>query len=179
MGIKKISLYFIGLYFLSGCEVYDEGFDLTNSSDPCLESGANCSEPNGSNLLALSVTNTNPVVVKSSNGCANSFVPALNLICVFDISGLCNEGDYSQNIIEYRVYSIDTGVDVLPITSLSNICKRGRFRFQVGVAAGQVQTAKRLSIEILGRDLAGIEARNPLAARREVDLLLIPIPASP
>ena len=152
-----------------GCEVYDEGFDLSSASDPCLEAGANCSEPNGSNLLAISITNTNPAIVKSSDLCA-----ATGGTCIFDISGLCNAADYSQNTIEYRVFNIETNADILPITPLFNICKRGRFRFQVGVPAAEVQTVKRMSVEIVGVDLDGEEARNPLAARREVDLLLIP-----
>jgi hypothetical protein len=165
----KVLAIFILLGFNLGCEVYDEGFDLSSASDPCLESGANCSEPNGSNLLALSITNTNPAIVKSSNLCMLT-----GGVCIFDIAGLCNEADYSQNTIEYRVFNIDTNADILPITPLFNICKRGRFRFQVGVPATSVQTVKRMSVEIVGVDLNGVQARDPLAARREVDLLLIP-----
>lgn len=166
------TLTVLALFSLNlGCEVYDEGFDLSTASDPCLEAGANCSEPNGSNLLAISISNTNPAIVRSSTLCDPAVATST---CTFDISGLCNEADYSQNTIEYRVFNIETNADILPITPLFNICKRGRFRFQVGVPAGQVLTVKRMSVEIVGVDLDGEEARNPLAARREVDLLLIP-----
>ncbi len=155
---------------VAGCEVLDQGFDLSTDIDPCIDARANCVEPTGANLLALSISNSNPALVKSSDNCAGT-----GSICIFDISGLCNEADYPENIIEYRVYDVNSLVDLIPVTRIVNICKRGRFKFQVGLAAGDVSTAKRLSVEIIGRNLTGTEDRNTLAARKEVDLLLLTV----
>lgn len=171
--MKNISFYLVISFniFLLGCEIHDQGFDLGSSTDPCIASGGNCVEPNGSNLLALSIINPSPTVVRSTNNCAGA---ANSNLCIFDITGLCNEADYPENIIEYRVFDIQTDVNLIGVTRLFNICKRGKYKFQVGLDADDVRTVKRLRVEILGRDLNGVEARNTLAASKDVDLLLIP-----
>lgn len=156
-----------------GCDVYDEGFDVGSATDECEAAGGNCEEPTGANLLALSISNSNPATLKLATACSGP-----GATCVFDISGLCNEADYSQNIIEYRVY--DHNNNNAPIVNLKkayDICDRGKFRLQVSVSLGCVRTSKRLEIEIVGKDLQGTEFRNPLAARRDVDLLFIQDPA--
>lgn len=155
-----ILLLVIAIY--SSCEVTSQGYDLSNADDACKASGALCDEPTGAALLSLSISNANPYTVKN---------PANR---VFDIAGLCNEADYSENIIEYTVIEPSTNTIVVPTTKAYNLCKRGEYRIQIYIPTpANVNIVNRLRLELVGKDLNGNEDRNPLAAQREVDLLSI------
>jgi hypothetical protein len=171
---KTLFLLILIFSLNTGCDVYDEGFDISSATDECEASGGNCEEPTGANLLALSISNSNPATLKLATPCSGP-----GATCLFDIAGLCNEADYAQNIIEYRVYDhTNNNVPIVNLKKAYDICKRGKFKLQVSVSLGCVRTAKRLEIEIVGKDLQGTEFRNPLAARRDVDLLFIEDPSA-
>ena len=64
-----------------------------------------------------------------------------------------------------------------------NLCKRGRYRLQVEIPTGddpasgtpiKVNEINRLYIELIGRNIKGEEFRNPLATRRNIDLISLP-----
>ncbi len=171
MYLKSIVLMFT-LLFYSGCEVYDQGFDLGSGIDECVASGGNCVEPTGSGLLSLNISNPSPYSVKSVSNCR------------FDISGFCNEADFSENIIEYTILDPANNYNVLrPTIKIVNACKRGRFRFQVDDSRASTPTMppycvsinfnllKTIRVEVVGRDLAGVEQRNPLAAQKDIDVI--------
>lgn len=173
---KKIFFIITCLSTLAGCEIYDEGFDLSSTDvDKCAQAGGNCAEPTGANLLALNIATPNPTTIVSSNTeyCGSTG------ICNFDISGMCNEADFPENIIEFRVFDPGDNSDYISLTRSYNKCIRGKYRLRISLPAGCVLTAKRISIEVLGRDLNGTEHRNPLAAKREVDILYVYTPTSP
>ena len=168
LSLKLFTLVFI--FLVTGCDVYDGGFDISEAIDKCEQSGGNCTEPTGANLLNLNISGSQPNVLRNSQYC-----DATNSTgnCVFDVAGLCNEADFASHFIEYRVYDQYTNLVHVPLTVEADICKRGKFRIQVAVPAGCVLTEKTLSIEIVGRDLTGTEHRNPLAAQKSVGLLFI------
>lgn len=161
--LKFFSLAF--LVFLAGCDVYDEGFDISQAIDKCEQAGGNCVDPTGANLLALSFSNSGRNTLKNSNYCSPN--------CVFDVSGLCNEADFAQHYLEFRVHNVNSNTTYTNLTRVPGACKRGKFRIQVPVHAGCVLQSQVLTVEIVGLDLEGNEHRNPLAARRSVEVLFI------
>lgn len=155
------SLTFASLFALtSACEISNEGFDISAANDQCEASGALCTDPTGAGLLALSISNSSPYSVKNPNNRR------------FDIAGLCNEADYSENYIEYMVTEPGSGNNIVPITKVFNICNRGRYRIQVNLPlTANPNIINRLRLELVGLTLTGEESRNPLAAQREIDLI--------
>ncbi len=156
---KVLALLVVSLW-VTGCEVYNDGFDLGSGIDECEASGGNCVEPTGSGLLSLNISNASPYTVKR---------PTNRL---FDLSGLCNEADFSENIIEYTIIEPTTDAVLYPTVQLFNACKRGKFRVQINIPAPtNVNQLKRIRLEIVGRELDGTEQRNPLAAQKDIDVI--------
>lgn len=157
--IKLLILISAPLWF-TGCEVYNDGFDLGTGIDQCEASGGNCVDPTGAGLLQLSISNSDPYSVDNS---ANR---------IFDIAGLCNEADFSENIIEYTVIEPSNQSVIQPTVQLFNACKRGKFRIQVNIPAPtNVNQMKTIRLELVGRELDGTEQRNPLAAQRDINVI--------
>lgn len=155
------------LPFLMGCSFYQEGYNLQTDISECEASGGNCSEASGAGQLGLHIANKQPYVIQNGS------------VREFDISGLCNEGDFPENVIEWSLYHVDSNTPVHTSQRILNACKRGKFRFQVSIdgaypadnaAYNQIH---RVTVELIGRDINGTEHRNVLAARRQLDLLAL------
>lgn len=156
-------LALIGIFWLSGCDIYEDGYDISGAIDPCEMSGADCENPSKAQMLALSIRNSNPYSI-----------PILENR-VFDIGGFCNEAGFAENIIEYSVSQPSSGISIFETQKAFNLCKRGRYRIQVQIPDGfDVNIINRLTLELVGRNIIGEEFRNPLAARRNIDLISIP-----
>lgn len=165
--VNPILFLFLGLS-LAGCELYQEGYSLQSDVSECEASGADCSTATGANLLGLHISNPQPYTIPRAN------------VRHFDISGLCNEGDFPENVLEWSVHHVDSGLAIHTNQRIFQACKRGKFRFQVSIDGAHTPTnapeynqIHRVTVELIGRDINGTEHRNTLAARRYLDLLAI------
>lgn len=151
----------VSAMLLSGCDVYQEGYSLQTDISECEASGANCETATGAGLLGIYIAGPDPYVINRANARR------------FDIQGLCNEGDFPKNAIEWSVYHTASNHPVHTNIRIDQGCVSGKFRFQVNLAgaypSGDARYNERhtLVVEVIGKDINNTEHRNILAARRE------------
>lgn len=166
MGIFKNLLFLvIGTLSLAACDLYGDGYNLETSVNECEASGADCSTGTGASALGISMSYGDKYTVH--NRCTE----------IFDISGYCNEGDFPENFLEWSLYHDASGTPIQTNQRILQGCKRGKFRFQVSIdGSPQPNQQHRLTVEIVGKDLQGVEHRNTVAARRNLFLVALPDP---
>lgn len=151
-------------FILIGCDVYQEGYSLQTDVSECEASGAECESPTGAGLLGIFIAGNDPHIINRAAARR------------FDINGLCNEGDFPENYIEWSLFHTDSGDPVHTNQRIFNGCKRGKFRFQVDITGvypsgdTRYNQRHRLVVEVIGRDINGTEHRNVLSAQKSIEL---------
>ena len=144
--------------------MYQEGYSLNTDISECEASGAECESATGAGLLGIFIAGNDPHVINRAAARR------------FDINGLCNEGDFPENYIEWSLFHTESSHPVHTSQRIFNGCKSGRFRFQVDITGAYPSSDPRynqqhtLVIAVIGRDINGTEYRNTLAGQKEIKL---------
>lgn len=161
-----------GFVVLTACDLYESGLETSSllQIDECEASGGIDCGNTERNPQELVVEGPNPIIPAASTGdCGDDS----GRYC-FDISGRCNSGAAPTSSIDIisMVSDFVSNTDIKSQSSILNgpvTCQRGKFHMQLALNNPPC-TLHRVTIELVTRDLAGVEQTNPLQARKTVDL---------
>lgn len=159
------SLIFLTLIVVqfNNCDVYSQKnvFEREEVIKHCLDTGSSGCFKQEAEMLEIRINTENDLKIGSTKG------------TIFYVSGDCNEGNFPDNKIEWKILADSASLAQDAATYQSAVCVNGRYNAKIVLPSDLATsgTDYKVEVELIGIDIDGLQHTNPFLAKSSIFII--------